>query len=82
MSELSFSIPYNPVVVKTVFIMLYLMVGIVIALLRFINDSTVAGIGSAFGWYGGMPPILFYLLYIPLWPLHFVIVLINYWRQK
>lgn len=80
METLTFSIPYNPAVVKTVLIMLYLMVGVVIAILRFINDANVAGIGAAFGWGGGIPPVWIYLAYIPLWPLHFVIVLI--WNRK
>ena len=77
-----FVISYNPVVVKTVLIMLYLMVGLVVSILRFINDTNVAGIGAAFGWYGGMPPAILYLLYIPLWPLHFIVVLIQLWRRE
>ena len=71
---MTFSVTFNPVVLKTVLIMLYLMVGTVIGLLRFINDANVSGIGAAFGWGGGMLPMWFYFIYIPLWPLHFVLV--------
>lgn len=72
----------NPLVLKTVLIMLYIMVGVVIAGLRFINDVTISSIGQTFGWGGGTVPALFYLLYVPFWPLYFVAVLCFYLRSE
>ena len=71
-----FTISYNPAVLKTIAVMLYLMVGVVIGILRLINDLNVSAIGSAFGWYGGGLPTWAYLLYIPLWPIWFAVMII------
>lgn len=79
---MTFTLSINPLVLKTVLIMLYLMVGVVIAVLRFINDANVSGIGAAFGWGGGMMPTWLYLLYILLWPLHFIFVIVLYFIEK